>query len=439
MMEYTRVTVIGSRRKADLVLPDDHPVDELLPEIIDLLEEPVAAGSPLVLSTLLGQPVDGRTALADQGIEHGALLRLLPADDAPRPPDVAEVTEAVADASIGRPDRWNSRLTAIVVASTIAVVAATAGLLLSLPAAASIILLSSVFLLATVGGAVLSRRDNTSGQHGLLGLCIGVAVPLGLHTAVSLPAQGAAMIPVTLAITWALVWTAVAVVVGIGGRHPGVLTGAALALLSSAVVLVATLSAAPVPLVAAFSGIAAAVVLALAPSFALSTAGVARLDDTAMDGDTVKRTDIDSALATAFASQTALVLALAPPIATTALILGAGNAWQAGLAAALVILVLVRSRLFPFAIARIALLAATVLPAAHWLWTTDMLPQPWPVLISGVIVVLLVVVSVMRPSAAAQARLRRFLGVLESLSAIALIPLLLGILGIFDDLLGAFS
>lgn len=438
-MEYTRVTIIGSRRKADLVLPDDHPVDELLPEIIDLLEEPVAAGAPLVLATLLGELVDGRAALSDQGIDHGALLRLLPVDDAPRPSDVAEVTEAVADASVGHPDRWNSRLTAIMMAVSIAVFATITGLLLPWPSVPSIVALSVVFVLAAIGGAVLARRGNTAGDHSMLGLCIGVAASLGVRAAVSMSADDGGVAPITLAITWAMIWIAVAVVAGIGGRRAGVFMAATVAVLSSAVVLFTALSSAAVPLVAAFSGVAAAVILALAPSFALSSAGVTRLDDAAIDGDTVRRADIDSALSTAFASQTALVLALAAPIAWTIAILSAGDAWQVGLAAALAMLILVRSRLFPFAIARIALLAATVLPAAYWLWTTSVLPPRWTSLISGAAVLILVLVAASRPSAAAQARLRRLLGILEALSAIALIPLVLGILGIFNDLLGAFS
>ena len=36
-MTYTRLTVIGSKRKADLVLPDDEPVGTLLPQLLEVL------------------------------------------------------------------------------------------------------------------------------------------------------------------------------------------------------------------------------------------------------------------------------------------------------------------------------------------------------------------------------------------------------------------
>lgn len=77
-MQYLRVTVIGTRRKADLALPDDHPLEDLLPEIVDLLDEPATGGAPLVLTTLLGVPVDLGTSLTGQDIDNGTVLRLLP-------------------------------------------------------------------------------------------------------------------------------------------------------------------------------------------------------------------------------------------------------------------------------------------------------------------------------------------------------------------------
>lgn len=38
-MAYTRLTMIGSNRKADLVLPDDEPVGALLPQLLEVLDE----------------------------------------------------------------------------------------------------------------------------------------------------------------------------------------------------------------------------------------------------------------------------------------------------------------------------------------------------------------------------------------------------------------
>ena len=40
MVEFTRLTVIGSARKADLVVPNDEAVAGLMPRLMDLLDEP---------------------------------------------------------------------------------------------------------------------------------------------------------------------------------------------------------------------------------------------------------------------------------------------------------------------------------------------------------------------------------------------------------------
>ncbi len=52
-MQYTRMTFFGSRRTADIVLPDDEPVGALLPEVLDLLVEPPGTGSAPTLVTTL--------------------------------------------------------------------------------------------------------------------------------------------------------------------------------------------------------------------------------------------------------------------------------------------------------------------------------------------------------------------------------------------------
>jgi hypothetical protein len=225
---------------------------------------------------------------------------------------------------------------------------------------------------------------------------------------------------------------------GAGSRRRGVVPGAAVAVAFGAAVVVAAAVGVPVMVAAAVYGIVAVIVLGLVPALALTAAGVGRLDDTAMSGSPVRRGDIDEAIDVAFTAQTALVLALAVPAAVSIALLGAGDGWQAGLAAALALFLLTRSRLFPLAIARAALLAAALVPLGLTLFsgTADSTTRAG---IGVVVCAVLVVVAMLSPSAAAQARLRRLLGVLEALTVIAMIPLLLGIMGVFGDLLGTFS
>lgn len=436
-MEYTRVTVIGTRRKADLVLPDDHPVDSLLPEIATLLDEPKTGGAPLTLTTLLGDRVDGAVALAEQGLDHGSILRLVSLDDAPQPPDVAEVTEAVADAVVTHGGRWSSRLTAITVAVVVAVFAVVTGSLL--PGAGAVTIGIVCTLAAALVGAVLARRDATAGRDALLGFSMGSAVPLGFRLAELLKAEALPTLVVGTAIGWALIWIVAVVVLELGARRRGILAGAVVAIATTAVVIVTALTDPELTVVAAVTGILAAALLGTASSVALATSGVVRLDDAATDGETVRRNDIDAAITQAFATQTAFIFALVPPLALSILLLSGSGTWEAGVAAALAVFAAARSRLFPIAIARLALIAAVVVPMSLWLVSTGDIAEGWRSTIGALVCIVLLVAATTRPSAPARARLRRFLSTIEMLAVIALVPLLLGVLGVFDDLLGAFS
>lgn len=447
MNQYLRLTVIGTHHKADLALPSDHPIEELLPEIVGLLEEPPSGGSPQVLTTLIGSPIDSRTTFADQGVVSGAVLRLLPLDAAPQPPDVAEVTEAVADASAKRPDRWTPKLTAITLGAAVALLSAVTLGALPLVHGAAIAVSASVLALGSLFGAIAARRGKIASVCGLFGLAAGAALPLAgsiaaasgfvnLNSAV----LGATLpLPLVIAFAWTLIWVCAAIVFGFGARRRSVIGGAVLALLTSAVACAIFLWPASATSIVAITGVITAAILGVAPSFALSMAGVARFDDAAIDEETVKRSDVAPAITAAFSAHTALALALAFPLAVAIFFLGFGGPWSLGLAAALALFALIRARLFPLAVARIALVLAGGLPAIIWLISSPVLSTGWRVGLGAVACLVILLAAVLPFTAAAQARFRRLLSTIEALTVISMVPLILGILGLFGQLLGAFS
>ncbi|MDF2746501.1 MAG: hypothetical protein K0S98_785, partial [Propionibacteriaceae bacterium] len=96
MTEFTRLTVIGSARKADLVVPNDEAVAGLMPRLMDLLDEPTGSVvRPLTLVRATGEQLDAALTIADQQVSDGELLRLVRSDDAPPPPEVADVTDVL--------------------------------------------------------------------------------------------------------------------------------------------------------------------------------------------------------------------------------------------------------------------------------------------------------------------------------------------------------
>ena len=90
MTRYTRVTVQGEGRKADLVLPDDEPIAAMLPDVLALLDETgVQSARPVVLVTTVGDQLDLSLTLAEQVVEQGTILRIVRLEEAPPPPEQA--------------------------------------------------------------------------------------------------------------------------------------------------------------------------------------------------------------------------------------------------------------------------------------------------------------------------------------------------------------
>lgn len=435
-MQYVRLTVIGTRRKADVALPAEQAVEAILPEIVDLLDEPAAAGTPLMLTTLLGLPVDQRLGFAEQGIGSGAVLNLGQADQVPQPPDVAEVTETVADTAATRSDRWTPRLTRYALAAGVALTAAvTGGLLASGPVAIAV--LAVVCAAAAAGGAVEERLGNSRAAASLFGLGAGAAYPLAqLLSDLFIPATES---PAWLCLWWVLLWLVIGIVYGIGARRSHLWAGSLIAILSSVAALLTVLLPLPIFVMAGVVGIAAAALLGLAPSIALTAAGVARLDDAAIEGGSIQRREVTTAIEAAFTAQTALTVVLSIPLVVSVLILAGGGSWAVALAAALTVFVLARVRLFPLAPARTVLLLAGAVPLLWWFAAADGVSVAWRAGAAAGACALLLIAALARFSATAQARLRRFLGVLEAVAVVAMVPLLLGLIGIFGDLLGAFQ
>ncbi len=85
------------------MVPDDEALGGLLPRLMELLDEPTGpVARPLTLVRLTGEQVDAALTAAEQQLTDGEQLRLLRADDAPPPPEVADVTDVVGDSYADR-------------------------------------------------------------------------------------------------------------------------------------------------------------------------------------------------------------------------------------------------------------------------------------------------------------------------------------------------
>lgn len=171
-----RVTVVGPRRRVDLALPTRIPFAELFPAVADYagLDADAVRQAPAgwVLQRLGQAPFPLETTPLQAGLHDGELIYLRPREE--QLPELAfdDVADVIASGIGDRPDRWGpgeTRRTALG-AAALALTGGAAALLLSGPpwtnaaVAAGIV---TVLLLA--GAAVASRVAGDAGAATVLG------------------------------------------------------------------------------------------------------------------------------------------------------------------------------------------------------------------------------------------------------------------------------
>lgn len=436
---YSRVTVIGRRRRADLVLPSGEPIGALLPELLDVLGEPTS-GDPrrLGIATASGDLLAPDLTLAGGNVPDGALLRLVAEDEIPPPPVVTDVTEETAADLERRRGRWSPTARTATSTAAAAALAGLAALQATLRAP------GHEPLVALVVAAIAC---------GVVGL--GFAAPGRARPAVAFAAAGAAVAGVDCVVTasahgWPVVqrigaaevagWLAV----GIGGlawRSRGPVLGALLGLLLGAGWLLLQHSGlAPVE-AAAIVASAGVVALGTLPRWALTTSGLTALDDRRMTGEVVARPALEGALLSAHAVLTWSTVAAAIGVAAAgATLASADRVWPTLLAMTVALVVLLRGRGAPLTVEVAVLVTAGLVVAATAAlrWSAGPAHPGWSVVVGALGSVAALVVLTAEPPPHVRARLRGIGDRLESFAVMALIPMLVGVFGVFGRLLGSF-
>ncbi|MEU3354803.1 EsaB/YukD family protein [Streptomyces sp. NPDC037389] len=462
--ELSRVTLVGDRRRVDLVLPADEPIGRLLPDVLRLLGDTVGerpAARHLITAEGTVLPQDG--TLADAGVPDGAQLRLVRVHDAPSAPVVHDVTDELAEnldvrAWRWRPEarRWTASLATIALAVTAGVLArASLG-----PASVAGGLAVAAALVAALG-AVASRigargargvRDTRDAQgahssgddagRGLgttLMLTGGALATLAAWTAAdahswSGPARLAA-VAAALAATFALL--------GLCSRlGRGGLIGAGAVVVTAGVwEAVAAAQHDPARL-GAVMAVVSVVALGLLPRLALMAAGLTGLDDRRSGGASVSRHEVETALA---ATHRGLVLATVTVAASAAagglLAVTAPSWWTVLLASVLMVVLLSRSRAFPLVAEVVALLTAALVLLVRLvtLWIDRVPGTPYgPLAALCVVAVVPLAVLAVRLPEHVGVRLRRAVDLVEAVGVIALFPLAVGVFGVYARLLHQF-
>lgn len=446
MSIYTRLTVAGSGRRAEVVVPSAEPVGAALPRLLDLLGE--TAGTverPLAVITPDGEQIDIALTPQQLDLADGTLVRLVRLDAAPPPPVVIDVTDAAADAHDARPDRWDDRARTVAGGVGIAAAFAVAGWLSpwSSPTLTAFALLSASIVLAVIAtglGLGGLRRLSTCVSAAAAGL----ALPVGSATTAALTSHGfVGGAPVLGGLAVALATASTVALLGAGVAHGrrGAASGGALGAVLSSLLLGLLLGGVDAVAAAAIAGVVAAFATGPLPWVALSAAGLTDLDQRAADGSPPSRPRAFAAIDEAYAALTWSVGAVASVLGVAGVVLAfSGTVWTELLALAFFLVAALRTRAFPLRWQGWLLWTAAGVIAAAGLSVVLAGGLGW--IGAGAAVVLAALVATMvlvRPRPHVRARLRGLGNIVETLAVVSLVPLLIGALGVYADLLGMFG
>ncbi|MFD7505343.1 type VII secretion integral membrane protein EccD [Streptomyces sp. NPDC059850] len=442
----SRVTLVGERRRIDLVLPSQEPIGRLLPEILRLLGDEVAARpSSRHLVTASRSALAQDSTLQSAGVPDGAVLRLVRVEDAPPAPVVHDVSDEVAEDLDLRAWRWRPAARRMSAGVALLMWVLAAGLVARAEFAPSSVM--SVLLLAALvlaGAGALAGRAGHRGVATALIVAAGALGVLGAWTladaqewpgAARLGATAGAMALALLLLGWfsplgrgGLVGAGAVAVMTLGWE-------AALALQGGGATAVEQAR------VGAVLAVVSVVVLSVVPRLAMMASGLSALDDRRSGGTSVSRQDVAVALTATHRGLTLATLVLAVSAgASGVLALRSTTVWTVLLVVVVTAVVLLRARAFPLTVEVVGVLLAGTVMALRlitvWLEQSSAFgPLAVLVAFAGISLGVLAV----QPAEHVRVRLRRMGDVAESAGVCALLPLLIGVFGVYGRLLDTFA
>ncbi|MFH9238488.1 type VII secretion integral membrane protein EccD [Streptomyces anulatus] len=442
--ELSRVTLVGERRRADIVLPSDTPIGQLLPDMLQLLDDR-AASRPLTrqLITSDGSALPHDSTLASAGVSDGAVLRLVRTHAAPPAPVVHDVTDQVADSLDLQAWRWRPAARRVTAGASTVAFAVIAALLArrEFPLGTLALALAVATAVLLMGGALCARIG--TGNRGLATALLFVSGGLGVLTAWTAAdaydwSGQARLAAVATAVALALLLLGFFSPLGRGGLI-GAGATAAVAAVWEAVAAVEPDPARLGAVMAVFS----VVLLGMLPRLALMASGLTALDDRRSGGASVSRHDVADALA---ATHRGLALAT---VVTAASATAAGwlltltpqpTVWTVLLPSLVAVVLLSRARAFPLVAEVVALFAAAavLLVRLVMLWMEQGSGGAGPVVVLGMAALLPLLALAVEPPEHVRVRLRRTADLIESIGMVGLFPLAIGVFGMYGQLLDKF-
>ncbi|MEU7489528.1 type VII secretion integral membrane protein EccD [Streptomyces sp. NPDC042319] len=441
--QLSRVTLVGERRRADIVLPSDTPIGQLLPDILQLLDDR-AASRPMTrqLITSDGSALPHDSTLASAEVADGAVLRLVRAHSAPPAPVVHDVTDLVADDLDLQAWRWRPATRRISAGVATVAFALTAAVLARQEFALGSLVgvLVAVTLLLLAAGALVSKIGQ--GNRGLATALLLASGGLGILTAwTAADAYDWSGTTRLAAVAGALV----VMLLLLGYFSPlgrgGLIGAAATAGIGVVWEAVAAIQDDPARL-GAVMAVFSVILLGLLPRLALMASGLTALDDRRSGGTSVSRHQVANALAATHRGLALATIVTAASAAAGSWLLTRAETptvWTVTLPALVALVLLSRARAFPLVAEVVALFAAAAVLVVRlvMVWM-DHAGGTGPLVVLCAAAVLPLLVLAVRPPEHVQVRLRRVADLVESIGVVGLFPLAVGAFGVYGQLLDKF-
>lgn len=440
MSTYSRVTVIGQRRRLDAVLPADEPLGILLPDLLRMLDEPMQqTPQRRFLTTATGVLVPPEGTLSSAQVIDGSVLRLASEGELPPPPTVYDVTEEAVEDLKRRGATFKPKHRRILAGAGLvfSIIAGGISLLVAAPNGVTAAILLVIGAICAFVGIALGRSGNKL-----------VAIPL-VTVATVLLALTVGFWALDVGWELGLVITVGALCLAFGplfyaaaGVAGGGVVAAATAIMFVAVWMVGVGTGLEWERIGALAALLAVLLMGLLPRMALALSGLSGLDDKRAAGQEIMRGDVQSSLNAAH-----LGLALATvPIAVSSAVAGIqllqdGSGWSVALALVLAFLLASRSRLYPLVSEVAVLFAATFTIVSGCVLIAAVNGQGGAFIALGLLVLVAMFCAFglsFAPAEHVRARLTQLLDYLEVGAIIVTVPLALGVFGVYTKLMHAF-
>jgi type VII secretion integral membrane protein EccD len=452
--QVVRISVRTLSSRIDLVLPDRSTIAETLETVLELaprsLREQAIAHGGWILRTAAGDAIPGSSTLLDQGVVDGATLFLTGIDAADSAVVYDDVADAIASTVLTDPSVWPAgagRAAALGAAGLFGGLACLSLLAAGPPWVVVAVILGAIAVLGQVAAGLLSRQVGDAGVAVLAGL---LSVASGAAAATVATAGGARMLqigaPQLLLGAAAAALLAAGAALLIGTRQvafESIVTAMVLVFLTLACCGIFDLSPAE------GAAIAAALALGLMPLVPTVALGLARfevdplpttVDEVHADHETVDAAAVAGRTRQAVGHLTALIQGLTWPALVACVVLAISGDVTGQVLAALVGLgMLLRARLFvtvgqrlPLLVAGTGAIAALILAlTTEFDGMTVVLATALPSLVA-MIGCLLAAGRRRRVSPS----VTRAAELIDMAIAVAVVPLVAGVLGLFGFIRG---